>query len=120
MRVADRGLQLVQVDLDGLFVFGIRVGLVVDRGALAAAVQIRSGDLVHREDAVLGTGLNGHVADAEAILHGQGSHTRAGEFHGLVQRAVHTDHADDVQDQSLPDTQGLNLPLSTNLMAEAP
>ena len=115
MRVADRGLQLVQVDLDGLFVFGIRVSLVVDRGALAAAVQIRSGDLVHREDAVLGTGLNGHVADAEAILHSQGSHTRAGEFHGLVQCAVHTDHADDMQDQILAGYAGAELALEHKL-----
>ena len=115
MGVADRGLQLVQVDLDGLFVFGIRVGLVVDRGALAAAVQVRSGDLVHREDAVLGTGLNGHVADAEAILHGQGSHARAGEFHRLVQRPVHTDHADDVQDQVLAGYAGAELSLEHKL-----
>ena len=97
--VADGGLQCAKVDLDGLFIHGIGVGLVEHRRALAAARKVAASHLVHREDAVFRTGLNGHVADAQAVVHGKAFHARAGEFHGFIQCAVHTDHADDVQDQ---------------------
>ena len=109
MGVADGGLQCAKVDLDGLFVHSIGVGLIEHRRALAAACQISLGHLVHREDAVLSTGFNGHIADAQAVVHGKASHARAGELHRLIQCAVHTDHADDVQNQVFAGHPGVKL-----------
>ena len=60
---------------------------------------------------MLGTGLDGHVADAQTVIHSQGSHARAGELHGLVQGTVHADHADDVEDQILAGHPGAELAL---------
>ena len=113
--VADRRLQRVEVDLNGLLVLGIGVCLIEDRLPLAAALEVSLGHLVHGEDAVLGTGLNGHVADAQAVVHGQGGHTRAGELHGLIQGTVHTDHADDVEDEVLAADAGTELALEDEL-----
>ncbi len=107
--VADGGLQCAEVDLDGLFVHGIGVSFVEHRRALAAACKISLGHLVHREDAVLGTGLNRHIADAQAVVHGKPCHARAGELHRLIQCAVHTDHADDMQNQILAGHPGVKL-----------
>ena len=107
MGVADGGLQCAEVDLDGLFVHSIRIGFVEHRRALAAACKISLGHLIHREDAVLGTGFNRHVADAQAVVHGKAFHARAGELHGFIQCAVHTDHADDVQNQILAGHPGI-------------
>ena len=113
--VADGGFQLVQIDLNGLFVLGIRVGLKEHRLTLAAALEVAAGHIVHREDAVLGTGFDGHVADAQAVVHRQAGNARAGELHGFVQRTVHTDHADDVQDQVLAGDAGAELALEHEL-----
>ena len=107
--VADGGLQCAEVDLDGLFIHGIGVSFVEHRRALAAACKISLGHLVHREDAVLGTGLNRHIADAQAVVHGKACHARAGELHRLIQCAVHTDHADDMQNQVLAGHPGVKL-----------
>ena len=69
--------------------------------ALAAALQICLGDFIHREDAVLGTGLDGHIADAEAVLHRQGLHTVTDEFQALVQCAGNADLTDQMQNDVL-------------------
>ena len=113
--VADGGLQLAQIDLDGLFVLGIGVSGVEHRLTLAAALEVAAGHIVHREDAVLGTGLDGHVADAQAVVHSKTGNARAGELHGFVQRTVHTDHADDVQDEVLAGHPGAELALEHEL-----
>ena len=113
--VADGGFQLVQIDLNGLFVLGIRVGLKEHRLTLAAALEVSLGHIVYGEDAVLGTGFDGHVADAQAVVHRQAGNARAGELHGFVQCAVHTDHADDVQDQVLAGDAGAELALEHEL-----
>ena len=90
--VADSGLEGREVDLNGLLVLGVRVGLIEHRLALAAALEISLGHVVHGEDAILGTGFDGHVADAQAVVHGEGSDARAGELHRLIQRTIHADH----------------------------
>ena len=97
--VADSGLEGREVDFNGLLVLGVRVGLIEHRLALAAALEISLGHVVHGEDAVLGTGLDGHVADAQAVVHGEGSDARAGELHRLIQRTIYADHTDDVEDE---------------------
>ena len=101
VRVADGGLQRGQVDGDGTLVLGIGIGFVLDPGALAAALQVGFGDFVYREDAVFGTSLDGHVADAEAVFHGQALDTLAHELQALVQRAGNADLTDQVQDDVL-------------------
>ena len=101
VRVADGRLERVKVNRDGLLVLGIGVSLVLRPRALAAAREIRLGDCIDREDAVLGTGLDGHIADAEPVLHRQAADALAGKLKALVQRAGYTDFADEVQDDIL-------------------
>ena len=101
VRVADRRLERVKVDDDAALILGVGVGLVLDPRALAAAIQICLGDFIHREDAVLGTGLDGHIADAEAVLHRQGLHTVTDEFQALVQRTGNADLTDQMQNDVL-------------------
>ena len=101
VRIADGRLQRGQVDGDGALILGVGVGLVLDPGALAAAFQVGFGDLIHREDAVFGTGFDCHVADAKAILHRQALDALTGELKALVQRARDADLADQVQNDIL-------------------
>ena len=54
--------------------------------------------LVHREDAVLSAGLDGHIGNRKAVVHGQIRHALSRKLHGFIEGSVHADHADDVQD----------------------
>ena len=101
MRVADGGFEGRQVDLNDLLVLGVRVGLVEHRLPLAAALEVGLGHVVHREDAILCARLDGHIADAQAVIHRQRSDARAGELHRFIQRTVHADPTDDVEDEVL-------------------
>src|SRR5699024_9610606 len=65
------GLDGAKVNLHGADVLGVGVGLVGGVGAVHPAVQVGPGDVVHGEDAVLGPGLDGHVGDAQPVVHGQ-------------------------------------------------
>ena len=105
--VADGGLQRVQVNDDGALVLGVVVGGVGLPGALAAGLQVGFAGLVHREDAVFGAGFDGHVADAQPVLHGQAGNALAGKFQALVQRAGNADGADQVQDHVLAGDRGV-------------
>ena len=84
-----------------MFIVGIGVGFVNHRRSFAAAVQIVPGDFIHREDAVLGAGFDGHIADAKTVIHGKSVDAFPGEFHALVERTVHADFADDREDHIL-------------------
>ena len=95
------GTQGGQIDGDDLLVFRVLVGRIDHRFPLEAALYIGHGDLVHREDAVFGPRLDGHVGDAEPVVDREGSHALPGEFQGFVERAVHADHADEVEDHIL-------------------
>ena len=59
-------------------------------------LHILESSLIHRENTVLSTGLNGHIADGKAVIHGQILNALSRKFHGAVQGTVHTDHADDM------------------------
>ena len=101
MRVADRRLERVEVNHDGALILGVGVGLVLGPRALAAAFEVGLGHFIHGEDAVLGTGLDGHVADAESILHRQGLDALADKFQALVQCARDADLTNQVQNDVL-------------------
>ena len=115
VRVADRRLERVKVDDDAALILGVGVGLVLDPRALAAALQICLGDFIHREDAVLGTGLDGHITDAEAVLHRQGLHTVTDEFQALVQCAGNADLTDQMQNDVLACDRLVQLTLELDL-----
>ena len=42
--------------------------------------EVGLGHFVHGEDAVLGTGLDSHIADAEPVLHRQAADALAGKL----------------------------------------
>ena len=75
--------------------------MVLGVGALHAAVHIGARHVVHLDEAGLAARLDGHVGNRHALVHVQVEDGAAGELHGLVERAVHADHADDVQDDVL-------------------
>ena len=65
------GLDIRGVDADDAGVLGIRVRVVLDVLALAAAVQPGARDIVHLDDAGLAARLDRHVGDGHAALHGE-------------------------------------------------
>ena len=64
-------------------------------------LHIGDRQIVHRKNAVLSAGLNGHIGDGEAVVHGQVCNPVSHEFHGFVQGAVHADHSDNMQNNIL-------------------
>ena len=110
MGAGHRGLNGRQVNFDGFFIGSIFVGGINHRLPLRSALQIFQCPVVHRENAVFRTGLNGHIADAQPVIHGQRSHAGARKLHALVQRAVHADPANDGEDHVLPADVGLQCP----------
>ena len=101
MRPAHRGLDGGGIDLVDLRILGVRVGVVLDIGALAAVLEPGAGQVVDLDKASLATCLDGHVGHGETALHAHGANGAARELHGRIQRTVDTDHADDVQDDVL-------------------
>ena len=93
--------ELRQVNGDLLGVHCIRVRLKGLPEAADPALEIGDGLVIHREDAVLGPGLDGHVADGEAVVHLQAAYSVPAELQGLVERAVHPNHPDEVENQVL-------------------
>jgi len=79
----------------------------------SAGIDVLSGARVEGEDAVLAAGLDGHVGDGHAVVHGQCRDARAMELHGLVGRAVEADFADGMQDDVLGHDAGLHLALES-------
>ncbi len=55
--------------------------------------------IVHLKDAVLSTGLNGHVGNGKAVVHGKVLQARARELHGFVESTVHANHSDDMENE---------------------
>ena len=101
VREGHRGHDVGGVYLDDAGEFRIVVGVVGGPGALGAALHVGAGHVVHGNEPRLAAGLDGHVGNGEALVHLHGLDGAAGEFHGLVQGAVHPDEADDVQDDVL-------------------
>ena len=116
MRKCNGGTKLCKIDLDHLIILCIRIclinGILLIRSML---LHILDGLLIHREDAVLGTGFNGHVCNREPVIHGQCCNTLSRKLHGLVTGAVHTDLSDDVKDQILTADPGGLLSLQNEL-----
>ena len=97
MRQSHSGTQRGQVDLHSAGIHGVLVRLKGGPGPLHPSVQVGDGLLVHREDAVFGSRLNGHITDGESIVHLQGGHAISAELQGLIQSSIHPDHADEVE-----------------------
>ena len=109
------GLQRIQIDDHLAGIDGVRIGLECLAGAVHPAVDILHGLFIHGEDPVFAAGLDGHVGDGEAVVHGQGGYALPGELQGLVQSAVHADPADQVEDDVLAADHGLELSLQHHL-----
>ena len=101
MRPCNGSWDVSGVDLVHVGVHGVGVGMIFGIGALGAAVHIGARDVVDLDKARFAACLDGHVGDGKALVHGHGADGAARELHGLVQRAVNADHADDVQDDVL-------------------
>jgi len=86
------------IDLVDLGVGGVGIRLVLGPQALGAALHVGAGHVVHGDDAALTARLDGHVADGHSARHVERGDGVAGELHGLIERAVHADHPDDVED----------------------
>ena len=71
MGEGDGGGDFRKINVDNLVVFGVRVGFISVEGAVNPAVYVFEGHFVHIEDAVFGSGFNGHVGHAEPVVHGE-------------------------------------------------
>ena len=56
---------------------------------------------IHRENAVFGSGFDRHVGDGEAVVHGERGDPVPSKLQGAVERSVHSDHPDQMQDHVL-------------------
>ena len=65
------------------------------------AGNIGKGLVIHREDAVFGSGFDRHVGDGKAVIHGERSDPVPHKLQGTVERSVHADHPDQMQDHVL-------------------
>lgn len=95
------GLERGEIHFDLPFVFGVGIGGKDHGFALESARHVVHGDLVHGENAVLGARLDRHVADGESVVDGEVLYAVARKFHGFVERAVHADEPDHVQNDVL-------------------
>ena len=98
-----------QVNVDGTLVLGIGIGLHRRPGTGDAAFHIGAGYIIHGENAVFGTGLDGHIADGQPVIDGQLRNAGAGKFQRLIPGAVHTDHADEGENHILAGDEGTKL-----------
>ena len=90
-----------KVDVDYLLVWRVCVGSIHGICVLRPAVHVGAGHVVHLENAVFCSGLDGHVRHAQAVVDGKAGQPRPAELHAFIKRAVHADPADDVQDHIL-------------------
>ena len=109
------GLQSIQVDDHFAGIDGVWIGLEGLAGAVHPAVDVLHGLFIHGENPVLAAGLDGHVGDSEAVVHGQRGHPLPGELQGLIQGAVHADPTDQVEDDVLAADHGLEFSLQHHL-----
>ena len=106
-----------RVDLVDRRVARVRVAEVLDGLALETPFDVGARRVVHRDDPALAAGLDRHVADGHAVVHAEALDGVPGELHRLVERAVHPDHADDVQDDVLAADPRAKLALHVELEA---
>ena len=98
MRERHRRHDVGGIDVVHLRVYGIGIRVVLGVRTLGATVQVGACDVVDLDEPRFAARLDGHVRDGHALFHRHALDGAAGEFHGLVQRTVHADHTDDVQD----------------------
>ena len=79
-------------------------------GREAAALEVGEGGVVGRDHSGAGTGLDAHVADGHAALHGEGADGGAGVLDDVAGGPGGADVADDVQDDVLAVTPGRACP----------
>ena len=99
VRIRSNRNQFRQINLYDAFINCVRVCFHCCPRTSHPAFQESFRLFVHREDAVLTAGLNGHVADGETVGHIQFRYTGTGKLQALVTGAVYADHADEGQDQ---------------------
>ena len=63
--------------------------------------HVRDSQGVYRKNTVLAARFNGHVSDGKPVIHGQMLYTVPHKLHGFIQRAVHANHTDNMQDNVL-------------------
>ncbi len=101
MRTSNGRAKRGQIDVIGLVVLRVRVRFKLLNRAVNTSLDISHRLFVYRENAVLGTGFNRHVADRKAVIHRQGCNAVTRKLHRPVQRAIDADFADDVQNDIL-------------------
>ena len=101
MRERDGRAQRTQINRIFGVVLSVFVGGVLNGCSLIPAVAVFSGDVVNRENAVLGACLNSHVGNAEPVVDIEVLEPLAREFHRLVKSAVNAYLADDMQNNVL-------------------
>ena len=109
MGKGDRRLERRQIN--GVFsgVVSVRVSLIDQGLAVRMLFDIGEGLVIDRENTVLGSALNRHIGDGEAIIHGQILYPLSVKLHGLVSGAVNSDQTNDMKDNILTGDIGAGL-----------
>ena len=101
MRKSHCGLKGREINLNDSIIFRIFIRFIDMIFLLRMGLNIFQSLFVHRENTVLSTGFNGHLANGEAVIHGQRSHPLSGKLNGLVKGSIHTDQPDQMKNQIL-------------------
>ena len=84
-----------------MLVIGVGIAFVDRVGPIGTLGDITLCLGIGGDNAVLAPGLDGHVADREATVHRKRPEGAARELHRLIESAVNTDLADDIEDDVL-------------------
>ena len=101
VRESYRRFDLAQINFVRFVVDCVLVRLIHDVRAFRSALHVVNRLFIYFENTVFRARLDCHVRNRESIVNGERFHALADEFHGLIQRAVHADFADNMQDDVL-------------------
>ena len=95
--------------MDELLLLVRRDGFVGGFGAVQfhARIHVFRRARIELKNAILAAGLDGHIGDGHAVVHGKRRRAGAVELHGAIRRAVETDFADAMKDHVLGHHAGL-------------
>ena len=101
VRQGDGRFKRGEVNFHRALVFRVGVGFICRPRTVNAPENVLNRLFVHRENAVLAACFNRHIRNREAVIHGQIAHALACELDALVQRTVHANQPNQVEDNVL-------------------
>ena len=97
MRKSNCGTQLTQIYRIFRIIHCILIRFVYRILLSGMFFHISNSFLIHWKNTILATGFYGHIGNGKPIVHGKMGNAVACKFHGLIERAIHAYHADNMK-----------------------